>query len=708
MVFYNGSPIDCGDVISVEEAAMVPTVQVEDVENDAFYTLLLVDTSNSPVHPILHYGAVNIPGQLLKEGFSLDNSNEVTIFSDYRGPNPPKPDEMWSTPETQKTLFVYEYMLSKQPSGIVEDESVMDIQTMTFDYESFFEETIETSFDESNIMSTYFRSGRCNVVDDTTDAGTTTDILIESFDNPKYLWESNMLDNMANNGGMGEDWDVDSSYTYDFSGYNKTEYSEINDYKEETFDVDMMEWRDEYYESMKGSSMEIVDGILVFTTNISDFDMSMMMSSNMMDRSTVNMISMNARGVFPDLRSCDGLKFVAKQTNSGAEKEEYDGYKIDIGYKKLDGSVFGYGYRASLPMTESGDDDASSSSASVSMARAADITSADDGFKTIVIPFEDFTLDWDSSTGEAVTSCEDDEQFCLDESTLKNMETLSITALGSTNGVAQELHVKSISGTGCDASLEATDSNTSNGGNVKESQWTCSSIDGSKSDEIVIETFEDPSFGWITQNDPVMGGESYSSVTMMDNDGTAYFTGEVKDVPFLGVPGFIQMEARGGQYPDASCCSALKLNVMGMEDYAGYRISFGTRRAKTGFFAQGYKADFDAPINEFGDVIIPFDMFSVEWDEATGDQIITCAEDPTVCPDMETLKNMETMAIWGEGVGGELNLYVKSISAVGCSGGMVDDSSAMNSEDAASSSATTVLSSLVVASMMVAISAFFM
>jgi len=246
---------------------------------------------------------------------------------------------------------------------------------------------------------------------------------------------------------------------------------------------------------------------------------------------------------------------------------------------------------------------------------------------------------------------------------------ITITANGPTNGVAQELHIKSISGTGCDVSAASTGSIASDEDSIDGGKWTCSSEIGSDADEIVIETFADPSFGWITQNDPVMGGESYSSVTMMDEDGSAFFTGEVKDVPFLGVPGYIQMEARGGKYPDASCCSALKLNVMGMEEYAGYRVSFGTRRAKTGFFAQGYKADFDAPVNEFGDVIIPFDQFSVEWDEATGDQIITCAEDPTVCPDLETLKNMETMAIWGEGVGGELNLYVRSIGVVGCSGG---------------------------------------
>jgi len=76
----------------------------------------------------------------------------------------------------------------------------------------------------------------------------------------------------------------------------------------------------------------------------------------------------------------------------------------------------------------------------------------------------------------------------------------------------------------------------------KDDQWTCSSIGSSQSDEILIETFTDPSFGWITQNDPVMGGESYSSVTMMENDGAAFFTGEIKDVPFLGGRFYVHIE----------------------------------------------------------------------------------------------------------------------------------------------------------------------
>jgi len=545
MVSYDESTIDCGEALSVEDAASVPTVRVvADIEDESVYSLLLVDTSESPVHPILHYGALNIQGSLLKEGFVLDNKN-VTIFSSYRGPNPPKPDEMWSTPQTQQTLFVYEYMLSKQPNGLMSGGDLLGMSTMSFDYEAFFEETIGSSFDESNIMSTYFRSGRCNF-DNDKETASSNDILIDSFDNPQFLWESVMVDNMANGGGGN--WDRDSSLTWNFTGYNKTEFSEINNYEQETFEMDMMGFREEYYDTIRGSKMEIVDDTLVFTANISSDTFDMMGSSMMMGGSTVNMVAMNARGVFPDLRSCDGLKIVAKQqqqTNSGSSSEQpkndyYDGFKIDIGYTKFEGSVFGYGYRASLNMMGLEDEDVISSN--VNVARASSLSSDidNDGFQTVIIPFEDFTVDWDWNTGEVVTSCQEDEQYCIDEQTLKDMETFTITALGSTNGVAQELHIQSIAGTGCDDSAISASSVTE--GVNKDDQWTCSSIGSSQSDEILIETFTDPSFGWITQNDPVMGGESYSSVTMMEDDGAAFFTGEIKDVPFLGGRFYVHIE----------------------------------------------------------------------------------------------------------------------------------------------------------------------
>lgn len=465
--------------------------------------------------------------------------------------------------------------------------------------------------------------------------GATTDILIESFDSPKFLWESFIMD---------EDRLTDMKEQYE------------NEYKEDGNSYDRMQ----YYGSITGSSMEVVDGIMVLTANISDTAMNWTMGGGNDDKSGENsggrgmgsIVTMGARGKFPNLSTCDGLLFEVKTTGV-----EYDGYKVDFGYKKLPDSVFGFGFRASLTMPPS---------------TAIATTSP---FTNVVIPFGNFTLDWDWNDGTTTTSCEEEASYCPDRSTLQNLETITLSAVGATNGVAR-LHIRSIHGTGCDVNADVgRDTNSEEG--VGMDQWTCASDGAEEEDEIVIESFAAPSLDWMTQNDPVMGGKSYSSIKMMGEEGTAVFTGEVKDVPALGVPGFIQMETRGGTYPDVSCCTALKLTVMAMQPYAGYRVSFGTKRATTGFFAQGFKADFAAPTEEFGEVVIPFDMFSVEWDEATGDQTITCAEDPSVCPDTATLVDMETVALWGEGVGGAVVLHVKSISAVGCGGAVAASSSSL-------------------------------
>jgi len=673
MVSYDGSVIDCGAVVSLSKSAMIPTVQVVDVDAidaEALYTLVLVDTTANPegssfgVHPILHYGAVNIPGSALLRGIFLDSNDQesINVFSDYRGPSPPSPEDPWSTPETQKTLFVYEYMLVAQPKAMDLSQLLANISSnMRFDYENFFVETIGSPFE--NVMSTYFQSGRCVGVETSEDSSTmkTGDIVIESFDDPKFLWESFTMDEDK----MEQAQQMEDQYDYDFSNYT-------NEFQDGSYNSQ--------YGTTKGSSMEIVDGIMILTANISSADYNMgggSMSGNGGMATMATMVTMAARGIFPDLHKCDGIKFEVMTAPPDAggigNATAYDGYKVDIGYDKLPDRVFGYGYRANLmvPIIDSSD-------MSVSTVRQSP------SFMNVTIPFDDFTLNWDWNSGKQITSCIDDVTYCPNQATLENLETITISAVGTTNGVVQ-LHIKSIHGTGCDMdainmddasnidnTMDADDSQDTNNSEQGEDQWTCGSSTDSAatSDEIIIESFSNPLFNWVTQNDPVMGGKSTSSIAMMESDGTAIFTGEVKDVPFLGVPGFIQMEARGGEgtYPDVSCCDSLKLTVMGMQEYAGYRVSFGTKRAKTGFFAQGFKADVDVPtIGQYVDVVIPFNMFSVEWDEATGDQKITCAEDPSVCPDMETLENMKTVAIWGEGVGGEINLHVKSISAVGCS-----------------------------------------
>merc|ERR1712241_1653116 len=92
----------------------------------------------------------------------------------------------------------------------------------------------------------------------------------------------------------------------------------------------------------------------------------------------------------------------------------------------------------------------------------------------------------------------------------------------------------------------------------------------------------------------------------------------------------------------------------------GFRISFGSH-----FNAfKDYKARFMVGVGEdFSVSRIPFNMFSNEWDPATGDQTVTCADDPKVCPTVEDLSSLKRFEVWAEGVKGAAHLEVQSISA---------------------------------------------
>mmetsp|Transcript_4509 Transcript_4509/g.11383 ORF Transcript_4509/g.11383 Transcript_4509/m.11383 type:complete len:296 (+) Transcript_4509:160-1047(+) len=194
---------------------------------------------------------------------------------------------------------------------------------------------------------------------------------------------------------------------------------------------------------------------------------------------------------------------------------------------------------------------------------------------------------------------------------------------------------------------------------------------------ILLEDFQDPINKWTTLNDPVMGGKSYSNVTINTEEGTARFTGNCAIVPSLQAPGFITMETgsqffdKPSKFPDVSSCSGFQIVLKTNVEYNGYRFSFGKAHANGGRFAFGYKAPIlqnEHQVGEFGTVTIPFTEFSDRWDDATGDIITPCSEDdPSFCPSKEWLQRMETMSFWGEGVEGMVDLEIKSISAIGCS-----------------------------------------
>ena len=56
-------------------------------------------------------------------------------------------------------------------------------------------------------------------------------------------------------------------------------------------------------------------------------------------------------------------------------------------------------------------------------------------------------------------------------------------------------------------------------------------------------------------------------------------------------------------------------------------------------------------------------MFSSKWDPGTGDLIVTCADDPKVCPTSNDLAHIRRIEIWAEGVKGNIHLEIQSIWA---------------------------------------------
>ena len=147
--------------------------------------------------------------------------------------------------------------------------------------------------------------------------------------------------------------------------------------------------------------------------------------------------------------------------------------------------------------------------------------------------------------------------------------------------------------------------------------------------------------------------------------------GSVEIVDFLGAPGFIKAE-REGKYPDISSCDAFVLTGRHTDytsEYGGYRLAFGRARAPADLNPHRWTSGFKAPFTIgmiVDEVTIPFTAFSDDWDDATGDIIVTCAEDVRVCPTSSVLEDIETLSVWGEGVEGAVSLEIHAIKAINC------------------------------------------
>jgi hypothetical protein len=246
---------------------------------------------------------------------------------------------------------------------------------------------------------------------------------------------------------------------------------------------------------------------------------------------------------------------------------------------------------------------------------------------------------------------------------LPNSAVAAFTAALLAIVVIQAIYTSSVA-----VNVRVRTANTENTLLVTRTNAPSKAIAATAADSILLEDFAKPLHEWTILSDPVMGGRSKAKFTI--ENGVGLFKGRVKNVPYLFSPGFVSVQARDNNpYPDVSSCTGLQF-LMRSDDpaYKGYRVSFGSKHAKGGKHARGFKANLPNNVTEeFTLVELAFTSFTDYWNELTGDPVKTCSsQHPQYCPDVATLQNMKPIGVWGEGVRGKVSLQIKSIYAVGC------------------------------------------
>jgi len=183
---------------------------------------------------------------------------------------------------------------------------------------------------------------------------------------------------------------------------------------------------------------------------------------------------------------------------------------------------------------------------------------------------------------------------------------------------------------------------------------------------------------WRAQIDPVMGGNSDG--TFSPANGIGILDGYVAKLN-SGLPGFIRASTQLTDFPDITTCSAISLEVKSTTAYDGYRLQFGNKQApECSHYSKGFKAHFvvnftlpSESSSEFQTVVIPLTEFTNCNSDSTGEPITQCSADEQYCPDAATLRNMQMISIWAEGVEGAVHLETHSITATGCSANATTD-----------------------------------
>jgi len=154
-------------------------------------------------------------------------------------------------------------------------------------------------------------------------------------------------------------------------------------------------------------------------------------------------------------------------------------------------------------------------------------------------------------------------------------------------------------------------------------------------------------------NDPVMGGQSTSSFTTQDNRGI--FQGEVKVVPFLGAPGFCNLEA-SGSFPDISSTDgiAVEVNQTLPDGLTNWDVAITTTTSrKASRTGGGWQADFKLEAGRTK-YFVPYSAFTCS---SRGRKLSTCGDLSA------QLNELIQLGIGSDGVAGPFRLEISSIQA---------------------------------------------
>lgn len=185
---------------------------------------------------------------------------------------------------------------------------------------------------------------------------------------------------------------------------------------------------------------------------------------------------------------------------------------------------------------------------------------------------------------------------------------------------------------------------------------------------IDLATFGNTIHRWHVENDPVMGGQSVSTLkntTTHLGKQVGEWIGECRIVPSLGAPGFTIAMTEDptlgtAKFPNVAKEDGLTVTLRNVKGNVTqfkvafcdthidpYRCQFGT-----------YKANFTAKhSNGFTTVFLPWDAFTDKWSPSTGEPT---AHDP---PNHYSLASISQVQLWVEGIAGDFHVEIEGIRA---------------------------------------------